>query len=365
MSRTVYGSLARIADFDKEPYEIQALDRRHWSSGDFVVGRITGVRTELYRIECMSGEMIPVEAGDLVVGAFGHRAATLEGAGSYRKIDDGHMHALTSAGLFGLFTSFSKLLPRPTSLQYVGHVVRNGRKICMPEFAIRAEPRRFDVPTILLVGTSMSAGKTMTGKFACEVLSKMGYKVIGSKLTGAGRYRDILSFRRHGAFEIYDFVDAGLPSTVVAEDEFRPAIRPLLSHITGRAPDFLVVEAGASPLEPYNGAAAIDELGDSVRCLILCASDPYAVVGVQKAYGLHPDLVAGPATNTSAALALVRKLTGLPGINVIDPGEIPAFREFLIRTLRIDARVESGGHCQMGVDPSTRARPSGSRDSQP
>lgn len=211
----------------------------------------------------------------------------------------------------------------------------------------------------------MSAGKTMTGKFACEVLSKMGYKVIGSKLTGAGRYRDILSFSRHGAFEIYDFVDAGLPSTVVPEDEFRPAIRPLLSHIAGRAPDYLVVEAGASPLEPYNGAAAIDELGDSVRCLILCASDPYAVVGVQKAYGLHPDLVAGPATNTSAALALVRKLTGLPGINVIDPGEIPVFREFLIRTLRIDARVECGGHYQMGVDPSTRARPSGSRDSQP
>lgn len=365
MSRIVYGSLARIADFGRESYEIQELDRRHWSSGDFVVGKITGVRSELYRIECTSGEMIPVEAGDLVVGAFGHRAATLEGAGSYKRIDDGHMHALTSAGLFGLFTSFSKLLPRPTSLQYIGHVVRNGRKICMSEYAIRAEPRRFDVPTILLVGTSMSAGKTMTGKFACEVLSKLGYKVIGSKLTGAGRYRDILSFRRHGAFEVYDFVDAGLPSTVVPEDEFRPAIRPLLSHIAGRAPDYLVVEAGASPLEPYNGAAAIDELGGNVRCLILCASDPYAVVGVQKAYGLHPDLVAGPATNTSAALDLVRKLTGLPGINVIDPGEIPVFREFLVRTLRIDARADCGGHHQIGVNPSTPVRPSGNRDSRP
>jgi len=365
MTKTVYGSLARIADFGRESYEIQALERRYWSSGDFVVGEITGVRSELYRIECTSGEMIPVEAGDLVLGAFGHRAATLEGAGSYRKIDDGHMHALTSAGLFGLFTSFSKLLPKPTSLQYVGHVVRNGLKVCMSAFAIQAEPRRFDVPTILLVGTSMSAGKTMTGKFACEVLSKMGYKVIGSKLTGAGRYRDILSFRRHGAFEIYDFVDAGLPSTVVPEDEFRPAIRPLLSHIAGRAPDYLVVEAGASPLEPYNGAAAIDELGDNIRCLILCASDPYAVVGVQKAYGLHPDLVAGPATNTSAALDLVRKLTGLPGINVIDPGKIPVFREFLVRTLRIDERTDYAGRISDEVIRATPAGPSGSRDSRP
>ena len=343
MNTIILGSLARIADFDSEPFELRALDPTNWSSGDFVVGDITGVRTELYRIECSSGEMIPVEAGDRVIGAFGHRAATLEGAGSYKDIDNGHMHALTRAGLFGLFTSFSKLLPKPTSLQYVGHVVRNGRKVCMQDFAIQADPRQFDVPTILLVGTSMSAGKTVTGKFACEILSELGYKVIGSKLTGAGRYRDIRSFEKHGAFEIYDFVDAGLPSTVVPEDEFRTAIRPLLSYIAGRGADYLVVEAGASPLEPYNGAAAIEELGDNVRCLILCASDPYAVVGVQKAYGLHPDLVSGPATNTSAATDLVQKLTGLPCINVIDPGEIPEFRQFLVRTLGIDTPAECAG----------------------
>lgn len=343
MNTIILGSLARIADFDREPFEFRALDPTHWSSGDFVIGEITGVRSELYRVECTSGEMIPVEAGDRVIGAFGHRAATLEGVGSYQDIDNGRMHALTSAGLFGLFTSFSKLLPKPTTLQYIGHILRNGRKVCMQDFAIRAEPRRFDVPTILLVGTSMSAGKTITGKFACEILSKLGYQVIGSKLTGAGRYRDIRSFRRHGAYEVYDFVDAGLPSTVVPEDEFRRAIRPLLSYIAGRGADFLIVEAGASPLEPYNGAAAIDELGNSVRCLILCASDPYAVVGVQRAYGLQPDLVAGPATNTSAAMDLVHKLTGLPGINIIDPGRIPEFRQFLIHALDIESQTECTG----------------------
>jgi hypothetical protein len=200
----------------------------------------------------------------------------------------------------------------------------------MCDFAISAPPRELKLPTILMVGTSMSAGKTMTGKFACQILSDLGYRVIGTKLTGAGRYRDILSFRDHGAAEIYDFVDAGLPSTVVPEGEFRTAIRPLLSHIASRDADFMVVEAGASPLEPYNGAAAIDELGANVCCRILCATDPYAVVGVQQAYGLRPDLVAGPATNTTAALDLVEKLTGLPGINIIDPDELPVFRDFLV-----------------------------------
>jgi hypothetical protein len=163
----------------------------------------------------------------------------------------------------------------------------------------------------------------------------MGKKVIGSKLTGAGRYRDILSFRDAGASAIFDFVDAGLPSTVVAEEDFRNAIRPLLHHINSLKPDMLVVEAGASPLEPYNGAAAIDELGDNIACTILCASDPYAVVGVEKAFGLKPDLVAGPAASTSAAIDLVDKLSRVEAINVMDIDCLPVLRRTLQRTLNI------------------------------
>ena len=79
----------------------------------------------------------------------------------------------------------------------------------------------------------------------------------------------------------------------------------------------------------------IDELGDNVICTILCASDPYAVVGVEQAYGLRPDLVTGPATQTSAAVELVWKLTGLHGMNLIDPASKEPFREFLMRKLRL------------------------------
>ena len=339
MKKQVLGSLARIADFDATPFEVARIPRSDWETGDYVQGKVTGEPTRLYHIESLSGDMVEVAPGDLVIGAFGHRAATLEGVGSWMEIDGGKMNAMTSAGLFGRFTSVSRLLPRPMSLQYTGHVLRAGRKVCMRDYALVAAPHELDVATILMVGTSMSAGKTMVGKFACQILSDLGYRVIGTKLTGAGRYRDILSFRDHGAAEIYDFVDAGLPSTVVPEEEFRAAIRPLLSHIARRDADFMVVEAGASPLEPYNGAAAIEELGASVRCCVLCATDPYAVVGVQKAYGLRPDLVAGPATNTSAALDLVEKLTGLPGINIIDPDQLPVFRDFLVHILRIDAET--------------------------
>jgi hypothetical protein len=335
VSQTFLASLTRISDLDKNPFGVRAFERSKWQAGDYVLTEAAEPASELYQVELASGEMVPVSPGDTVIGAFGSREATLEGVGSYAAVTSNRMHMLTAAGLFGRFTSFSIMLPRPMSVIYRGHVVRDGRKVTMGDFALQSEAKKFTVPTILIVGTSMSAGKTVTGRRVCEILSGSGFKVIGSKLTGAGRYRDIASFKRCGAAEVYDFVDVGLPSTVGPEAEFRTAIRHLLSHIEGRKPDFMVTEAGASPLEPYNVAAAMDELGDTVRCTILCASDPYAVVGVRDAFALVPDLVAGRAAQTSAAVELVRKLTGLRALNVIDRRTIPEFRRFLEEKLDI------------------------------
>jgi hypothetical protein len=330
---TFLSSLTRCSNLDREPYEIARIPKNYWATGDFVMGEIIGPRNRQFQIELASGRLVQALRRDCVIGAFGNRAATLEAVGSWMDISGDTMHAMTSAGLFGAVTSLSTLIPSVTELAYNGHVVRNGEKVCMSQFAI-GNSGKFNVPTILLVGTSMSSGKTTTGRLVVHELERMGKKVIGAKLTGAGRYRDILSFKDAGATEVFDFVDAGLPSTVEPEDVFRKAIRPLLHHIDSLKPDFLVVEAGASPLEPYNGTAAIEELGDeNIRCKILCAFDPYAVIGVEKAFGLVPDLVTGPATSTSAAIDLVRKLSGVEGINVMDPESLPQLREMLKRTL--------------------------------
>jgi len=338
VSTRVYGSLARIADFGNSNFDVVDLDRSEWATGDYVEGEVVGTPTLLYRIEDRMGHMVKVEPGDWVVGALGDRAATLEGVGGWGKIrEDKLMHALTAAGLMGRYTSMSTLIPDPLALKYRGHLCRQGRKVRMAEFAMQADSHAFSTPTLLLVGTSMSAGKTTTGRRVCKELDRAGLNAIGAKLTGAGRYRDILSYLKTGASEIYDFVDVGLPSTVVPEAEYRKAIRPLLNHINNREPDLLVAEAGASPLEPYNGSALMDELGDNIVCTILCASDPYAVVGVQKAFGLVPDLVTGPATTTSAAVELVKKLSGLRGINIIDPEAKLAFRQFLREQLKLPA----------------------------
>ena len=325
-----FASLTRISDLAQRPFKVRKLERNAWGSGDYVAAKVIGAPNPLYRVELSSGRMVEVMEGDHIVGAFGTRAATMEATGDWREIGSNlQMCALTSAGLFGKLTSRSPTLPPPMSLVYHGHVTRQGNKLRMCDFVDTVHKRRLTIPVVLVVGTSMSAGKTVTGRVIVHELKRAGLTVVGAKLTGAGRFRDILSFRDAGADHIIDFVDAGLPSTVVPETEFRVAVHNMLSRVSSWGADVLVAEAGASPLEPYNGAVAIEELKDTLCFTILCTRDPYAVVGVQTAFDIKPDFVSGPATNTDAGIALVKKLSGVPALNAMDRSALPELRRAL------------------------------------
>ena len=333
--RYCFLSLTRISDLEQEPFNIQSMERSSWANGDYILAEVTSEHSPYGMLELTTGRMVEAMPGDKIIGALGKRAATLEGVGTWEKVGaDLCMHSLTSAGLFGKATSISPLSMRPMPIKYIGHVARDDIKLNMLDFVAPTQQQKLQIPVILLVGTSMSAGKTTTGRVVIHGLKRHGYKVVAAKLTGAGRYRDILSFRDAGADHIFDFVDAGLPSTVLDTDEYRLRLRQLLSRISALEADVLVAEAGASPLEPYNGATAIEELQDNVCCKILCASDPYAVVGVQTAFNFQPDLVTGPAANTEAGIVLVEKLTSVKALNLMNRESEPILTDLLRKKLR-------------------------------
>ena len=269
--------------------------------------------------------------GNVVLGSLGVRHATLEVVGSFEAVDkEGQMDLLGAAGLLGRATSVSGLLPPLIRVDYLGHAKRDGRKLNMRDFAKRpAEQRHYDVPTILIVGTSMSAGKTTSAKIIIRELKRMGYRVAGAKLTGAGRYRDILAMSDSGADAVFDFVDVGVPTTVLPAEEYGKRLRDLLGIIRESNPDVVVAEAGASPLEPYNGDTALQELGSAIAFTVLCASDPYAVLGVIHGFKMNPDVVAGLATSTIAGEELVAKLSGAKALNLLDPSAIAQLRGML------------------------------------
>lgn len=329
----VRSSVTRIADLAGA--SVRALDRPRWRTGDYVLCEVAENDRRAHTLESASGRMVEVMAGDLVVGALGRRAATLEAVGDWRAVgDDLLLQTLTRAGVLGrvtsaTFESRSKLVP----LAYAGHLLRDGRKLTMADAVAPVEPRALEAPVVLVIGTSMSAGKTTSVLTIVRRLRRLGLRVAGTKVTGVARYREILGMADAGASPVADFVDAGLASTICSPAEYRRALDYLLSRLAAADPEVVVVECGASPLEPYNVDLAEAALRPLVRLTVLCASDPYAVVGVANAHGVTPDLVAGKATSTDAGIALCERLAGVRALNLLDPGSLPALDAILERAL--------------------------------
>ena len=332
LHRFVYGSLTRISDLSIHHFDVHPLVREEWATGDYIVGRYLGEKRkevrERHKVELANGELRQLHEGELVVGSLGSRASTQEVVGDWRLIgDDNIMHDIGGSGLFGLETSCSPhYYPSPT-FSYQGHVVRQGRKVCMKDFVNPNVVPRGPVqcPTVLLVGSSMSSGKTLSADVVIQLLKELGFsRVVAAKLTGSGYYHDIHLYESH-AHSAKDFIDVGLPSTVLPPGEYRKHLRTLFGLLAAENPDCLVLELGASPSEPYNGYVVLQEMlqKNPVEPLFLmvCAADAYSVVGFHLMLEnilrhRKADVVCGAAANTSAGRDLVYKFTNLPALDL-------------------------------------------------
>lgn len=335
-AKTVLGSLTRIADFDSQPPEVRRLPRERWARGDYLMVEMIDDGPVSYTVEAADGSSVEMYPGDRLIGALGTRAATLEVVGDWREIsDDLEMQTLTAAGVLGVCTSAALQSAVLANVRYLGHCFRGEQRCTMKSFVETTEVSPLEAPVIIVIGTSMDSGKTVAAVAMIRELVAMGKRVAGAKVTGVGRLRDILAMEAAGASPIMDFVDVGLPSTVVPPDEYETSLKLLCAKLAASEPDVVIIEAGASPLEPYCGDVAMKVLNHRVEATVLCASDPYAVLGVTKAFDRKPDLVAGRATSTEAGVRLIEKLVGVPALNVIDRSTGPQLAEHLREWLRL------------------------------
>lgn len=340
--RYIYGSLTRTSDLTstEDSWLVHPLKRDEWETGDYVVGKFVAPKcTDTEWVELTNGRHATLVRDDLLVGALGVRKATLESVGNWHSIgNDGLMQDLTRAGLFGKEMDHSPRIPPHPSFLYQGHVIRSGMKVTMQDFVRPTSPQtaRYDCPTILILGTSMSVGKTCTARAIIRLLKRMGVeRVVGVKLAGAGCLSDILSMHDAGANAFFDFVDVGLPSTAVPPEQYKKRLELLLSMVSSQQPNAVVAEAGASPLEPYNDSEMLVAMADSAQFVVLCASDAYSVVGFKHLLGIRPDVVTGIATATSAGRELVEKLSGVPALSLTtNESSMDEFKELLMAALK-------------------------------
>ncbi len=318
LERWLWTSVTRIWGRDEASrHVLESLPKERWGAGDYVLAEVIE-DPRGWGVENAAGRIVDLVEGGKLVGALGARFATLEATGSWKDVqEDGEMEILTGGGVLGRLRTISTLMPKLVSVRYLGHLVDRGEKQTMRGCLTPvSEPRVFDIPVVLLTGTSMSAGKTTAARVIIRRLKGMGLSVLGAKLAGAGRYRDILAMSDAGADWILDFVDGGLPSTYCDTEDYEVALGVMLARMAQVAADVAVVEIGASPLEPYGGEAAIAAIRDRIVMNVLCASDPYAVAGALTAYDLVPDLVTGTTSNTEAGAQLVNRLTGIRALDL-------------------------------------------------
>lgn len=229
--RYVHTSMTRISTLRETPFAVEALPRDEWATGDYVAVEVLSTASG-NRVELVNGRMTEVAEGDLVLGALGRRYATLEATGTWEEVGpDGRMELLTGAGLLGKCTSLSMVHAPLTAVEYRGHVRVHGHKTTMEDHVAPAPDLAWETPTVLIIGTSMSAGKTTAARMIIRQLAELGLRVLGAKITGAGRYRDVLTMGDAGADAIFDFMDMGLPSTVCPPEAYRDGLRGLLARM--------------------------------------------------------------------------------------------------------------------------------------
>ena len=126
--------------------------------------------------------------------------------------------------------------------------------------------------------------------------------------------------------------------TTGTREEFQEKLAQLLSRIEIQKADVAIIEIGASPLEPYNGDVAIEALREYVKCIVLSASDPYAVHGLMEAFDIVPNIVTGVASNTLAGKRLVEQLCKVKTLNLIDSTTTKKLIQILTSTTGFDLK---------------------------
>ncbi|HSC47217.1 MAG TPA: hypothetical protein VLG68_03955 [Gammaproteobacteria bacterium] len=296
--------------------------------GAVVAGRILGDKSAYNQLEDVHGRMNVVHGDDLVVGALGHRNALHGYEGVLPKsVEVGQkLHLLNLGGVVGECMSHNPEVGPPFEFEVLGQVLaypefqsRQGEPANIRMGALHDNGHKPDCRVIYVAGTCMNAGKTAAACALVRRLCQAGFRVGGAKLTGVSLMRDTLSMRDYGAEVTYDFTDAGIVCT--GPDTAAAVARTLFAELSGRGLDVIVAETGDGIMGDYGVQAILADvdLRALTAAFVFCANDPVGVAGgvqhLERAYGIRPDVVTGPATDNRVGVRFVERDVGLPAIN--------------------------------------------------
>lgn len=290
--------------------------------GDMVMAEVLSIGKNK-TLEARNGVTMYLFEGDRIVGAFGHRYATDQYEGY---VPDGPVERcdlLSVGGVCGEVVSRHTAMGEPTKLRVLGMVGdHDGRPINQRGFGLPPQGNGGgDAEVILVVGSSMNAGKTTTVGTLTRALSRAGFSVAAGKVTGTAAGKDGRFFASCGARPSLDFTTVGYPSTyMLGLDELLTIHRDLLAHLRAADTDYIILEV-ADGIFQRETCMLLEsaEFRDVADHVFFAAGDSLsAESGVRfvQDYGLPLRATAGAITQSVLATREAEDATGLPCLSV-------------------------------------------------
>ncbi len=287
-------------------------------SGDLVLARVIELGQH-HRIERHHGRQATLFPSDEVIVCYGHRYAPDQFEAEVPE-DLGHCNLVASGGIDARALSWHEAILKPPSvLAPIGLLGdRDGERVNLADWALQPVQGNGPRPFLLaVVGTSMNSGKTTTAAHLIRGLANAGVRVGAAKITGTGAGKDPWMMADAGANPVFDFTDAGFPSTYLADlDAVQGIAATLTGHLAATGVDAIVVEI-ADGLHQRETAALLSSPGFAERLdgVLFAAGDAMgATAGVEwlRHRGLPVQGVAGSLTMSPLAIREAREATGLP-----------------------------------------------------
>lgn len=306
------------------PHLVQLTDRIAAEAGTVLAVEVLEEKQVYNQIELTTGRLATLMKGDLLGVCLGERRALKGFVGTIpERVAVGDViHLLNMGGVAGLCTGGSYLeVGSPLPVRVLGGVLYQGKPAQIADFkkVAWADELAIEAPLVMVSGTCMNVGKTVT---ACELIKQFtahGHRVAAGKLTGVSLARDMANMTDHGATCAYDFTDAGLPSTTDPRTVLQVA-KGILNALDRSHPDVIVIEMGDGLLGGYGVQAILQdpEIQAATKAHVLCAHDPVGALGgkdVCDRFGLQIDMVAGPTTDNQVGTDFIRNELGLKTAN--------------------------------------------------
>jgi hypothetical protein len=332
MKPLIVDKIASVAASCKLGREVRVSADIPCEEGVVLAVEVLNNKASYNQLELTSGRMAQVKAGDVVVGALGHRHALFGYSGHVpESLKPGDtVNILNLGGVIGICDSVNPDRGQPFECRTLGTVLEFpylGERIGQPA---RVGIHQLDqglpldtrgVPVVALAGTCMDSGKTAA---ACAIISRFvhhGLRVAAFKATGVSLRRDVLAMEDAGALETGIFTDFGVVTTTPATG---PALtRALLNRLCLNRPDVVVFELGDGLLGAYGVQTILSagDIRDALDAVVLCANDPVAAWGgvtlLRDRFQIEPAVVTGRATDNQVGSDMIIEQLQVAAFNAL------------------------------------------------